>query len=611
MSPQARPRSENSVRAAWLVALALVGLGAGAVRIVHVRSILSSPIGETVVEDARHYHLEALRIAGTAAPLPPADVSFMNLGYPYFLAAVYRLAGDGIGPALILQALLGAIVSVLLASAGRSLFRSAEAGIWGGTLHAAYAGGVFYDGLLLTPSPTNAALGVAIWSLARAVTAGGRLPAASAGVAVGIASVLRSNVLLLAVLVLAYLFLLGRGTTDLASARRGAAFAAGVALVVAPVVLYGGFRHGSWVPISANGGMNFWIGNRAGADGTYSAPEFLEEQSAGSEGVGFLQEARRRTGNPSLTLAASSHYWFAEGLREIRAHPASWLQLEAMKLALFWSRHETKTNVAMSFMDGLSPVLRLTPVRFAWLAVLGIGGIVYLLRERAAAAVGLIGCIVLSAWGTCAAFFISGEYRHPASLALCLAAGALLAAGRRSIGGGAPRKGRRSLAWAVAAAAAAVPLVAWSPSSLEAASHPFIDYSNYARAILSPDPSGGPPAPEDYRRALALLDRAPDDATKRLFLLDARLWVRFKAATELGDREEASAAIHAAAAVRDEMVSSGGRGYSDAYLRQLSSSLRGRVALLARSVGVQNDPALSAAAERLRLSLEPAETILR
>ena len=63
-------------------AIALGGV-ALAVRALHTVALLRSPLGETLIQDARYYHETAVALL-TAGPAGGA--SFMNVGYPYALA---------------------------------------------------------------------------------------------------------------------------------------------------------------------------------------------------------------------------------------------------------------------------------------------------------------------------------------------------------------------------------------------------------------------------------------------------------------------------------------------------------------------------------------------
>src|SRR4029079_17684636 len=100
--------------------------------------------------------------------------------------------------------------------------------------------------------------------------------------------------------------------------RRAATTLLAAALALPAVVIVGnGMLHGTWAPVSANGGMNLWVGNHRGAVGVYQAADFLKTPRAAGEESGFLDEARRRTGDPALALTGADGYWRGEALREV------------------------------------------------------------------------------------------------------------------------------------------------------------------------------------------------------------------------------------------------------------------------------------------------------
>jgi tetratricopeptide (TPR) repeat protein len=491
--------------------------GAVALRAVHLACVLRSPIGATLVQDARYYHEEARRILEHG---PSAGVSFMNLGYPFALAAIYAASGARAVAALAAQAVLGGVAALLVALAARRLLGSDTAAWIAGALYAAYSGAIFYDGLLLTPSLTNLALAAALWAATIHLDSGRILAAGLAGCALSVAILLRSNTLLLV-----------PGLLAVAAAawplrlRAAAALLAGSLALPGAVVLANGLARGEWAPVSGNGGMNLWIGNNREAEGIYRAADFVTSQTAQAESRAFLSEARRRTGDYGMTVSGASAFWTREALREIAASPRRWLAILGRKAALFWNRYEAKTNVGMEFVAGFSPVLRWTPVRFGSLAVAGIGGIALLWAARRPAAAALLVVFVAAPFATCAAFFVSGEYRHPASLAL--AAGAAFLIERTA------RLGARAAAPGLIAAALTIPLVVWPFPALRLSCHPHLDFANHARQIATERPDGVHASEERVERGIALLDRAHASPPDDRIVLDARLWIETWGAVEL------------------------------------------------------------------------------
>jgi 4-amino-4-deoxy-L-arabinose transferase-like glycosyltransferase len=561
-------------------------------RVAHVLAVRHSPLGDTLVEDARYYRQEAIRILDHG---PSRGVTFMNLGYPYALAAVFLLLGRSVAAALWVQAILGGIASVLVALAARRLTGRASIALLAGGFYAAYAGAVFYDGLVLTPSLTNFCLAVSLYGLAVHLDGGRRSALLLSGTALGLAALLRANALLFlpGALLVAASALPGRRVPFASRARSALVLlAASLALPLA-VVLQNGIARGEWAPVSANGGMNFWIGNSADAEGIYRADDFVSSQTAPGEQRAFLTEARRRTGSYSMTISDASAFWLREGLREIRESPRRWLRIEGRKAALFWNAYEAKTNVGMEFLSEFSPVLSCDPVRFSSFAILGIGGVALLLARREWARAALLVSFVAAPWLTCVVFFVSGEYRHPAALPLAIGAGCFLDALLRA------RRFSSPLWIALAASAASIVLVAWPFPALRSSCHPYLDYANYARQIAVTHEEGAPASRENVERALALLDRPAPTRGDDVILLDARLWVEAWAAVELRDPELARAAFRVARTLlaRDPRPRPGGA--PESLIRRIDGAIPDTMTEIREQAFVASDAVLAREAELL------------
>jgi hypothetical protein len=358
----------------------------------------------------------------------------------------------------------------------------------------------------------------------------------------------------------------------------------------AAVTIANGVVHGQWVPVTANGGMNFWVGNNRHSEGVYFVPPFLGNSGAEGEERAYLTEARRRTGRGALTLAASSAFWLREGGREIAADPARWARLVARKCAWALSGVEAKTNVGMPFVARFSPVLRFAPVRWFWLAPLGAAGLVLLLRPPGGGWV--FGALAAVSVLTCAAFFVSGEYRHPASLAWCAGAGvavfalpALARAPRRALVPG-------------AAFAIVLALALWPQPALARAFHPSIDVRSYVRSLGVPRLDGSVPAAADLERAQRILAAAHVASPPDLYFLDTRMWLAWRRAAYLGERSAAASALDDARLIRTLAATRADALVPAAYALELRDAVTARVRDLAALEAVRSDPALAARAAR-------------
>jgi tetratricopeptide (TPR) repeat protein len=562
-------------RAFRLVVAGIAGT-ALAVRLVQAHALSTDLFAGILVQDARVYRDTALRLLGSIPSQSEGGVSFMNVGYPWFLAAIARALGPSLRAVLVVQAVLGSAACALLALTARAFTGSRAAGVVTGLAALATAPLLFYDGLLLTPSPTFACLSAALWLLARYRLRPRALIAAGVGACLALPVLLRANAVLFVPLAAAAV---SRWAPRGSAARQAAALAAAALVLPAAVVLHGGLTHGQWVPLSANAGMNLWIGSHRDATGVYVAAPFLQDGGAEAEEVAFRDEARRRGGDPWMTLAQASAFWRKEALREVRADVPRARALAARKAALFFTGFEAKTNYSMAFVASRSRLLRALPLGFGAIASLGVAGIALLLLNRRPGAILLAGWVAVP-WLTCVVFFVSGEYRHAATPALLIGLGALV-----------PETGRS--AWPSRAVAVLVLVLAglaaaWPRPALAVAFAPTLDVRAHVMSLLDPPPGTPAPGPGEVERALAMTAWQKDDLVVR----DARLWVHVRGARMLGRRQDAQAALREAADIlgRDLRPREGLPPAS--FLRYLTAAVPARLRELAGLPVVQGDPEL-------------------
>lgn len=540
----------NDPKSRYWLWLSLTGGLALGLRLAHVWFIEQS-LGTAQIQDAAYYHDVALGLLGRLpSPDVLTDVAFASVGYSRVLAWLYVICAS---PTWILlcQAVMGAGAVVLTGVAAHEAFGSRETSLWASALYAVYAPAIFYDGLLLTPSLSALCSAVLLWSLGRAIRQRSWPWAIVAGLAIGAATLLRASQLLL--LVGAWPALFRSGSSRRVKAAHVSRWPAVVALTlatlvtVAPLIVQQRIASRAWVPVTANSGMNLWIGNHRGATGRYTDAPFTGLARDGtfqhtmvSEREGFLAEARRRTHDPTLSLAGSSRFWWHESARELAADPASWLRLIGRKWLLLVNNYEPRTNASFDLLKELSPVLGWNPFRFGGLLILGVvGGARFAISARLQRnAMGVIGPIVVVPALTCLTFFVSGEYRHAASPALVI----LAALGLRHLRSAVtncrqyswPQSWRTSWrCWLVALVAATLTFQPIAPLG------PARDRKAYAEALASPDRAGNPPTLERYELASALIARHGATFEDNVLGLEATLLVASNQAIQFRDPEAA------------------------------------------------------------------------
>ena len=195
-----------------------------------------------------------------------------------------------------------------------------------------------------------------------------------------------------------------------------------MAIGLAPAALRNLAVTGRLTLISSHGGLNFFIGNRAGADGTYEAPPGITPSIAGqAHDARVVAEAA--AGRP-LADPEVSGYFAGLGASWIREHPGDAAALFARKLWLVAHRAELPLNYSYAYYErDEQTVLRWLPIGAWCLVPLGVAGLAARPARRRSRAPRYL------AWGalvplyaiSVAAFFVAGRYRLPILVPLAIA----------------------------------------------------------------------------------------------------------------------------------------------------------------------------------------------
>lgn len=437
-------RAWSNARVAWVIfAFALV------LRLVFLLDIRDNPFFDSPVIDAEFYRDLGLSLArgeGTGrAPfmMPPL--------YPLVLSVGYRVFGEGVWWPHLLQALLGAASAALTAVLGFQL-GGRWVGVVAGVLIATSRAMLFVEGDLLA-TPLVVCLDVAFLVLAgRVIQRGCRLlDVLAAGGVAGLAALARPSVLA-PLAVLTVLLVLHVRRLDIGRARRIAVpvlFVTAMVLPVVPVTVYNTRTSGERVWISANGGINFYLGNNPDMRRTVAlrpGPEYRRINDLPLREAGLVHPADR------------DRWFYREGLRFWREQPARALAHTFEKAVLLVQNHEIMRDFDLYwFAQHYSRMLRLPHWNFAMLWSLALVGWIWG-RPRNTLAT-LQGVFLLTYAAGIVLFFVTARYRAPLLPGLAVFAVLGTAALAQALGA---RQMRRAVAMlAVAGAAAIVALVDW------------------------------------------------------------------------------------------------------------------------------------------------------
>jgi tetratricopeptide (TPR) repeat protein len=459
----------------WTLLLA-VALLALAVRLVHAWQISQAPFADLRLGDARAYHQWALAILG--GDWMGREAFYQAPLYPYFLAVVHGLVGDGTAMVRFVQAVVGSASCVLLAAAGMTMF--GRAGVVAGVLLAIYPPAIFFDGLFDKSSLVGFFSTLLLFFLAGPRV---RYRAALTGLTLGLLTLTRENALLLAAPVLAW-FLIGERAP-----RAAALFVAGCLVALLPVGVRNYAVGGQFLLTTSQFGPNFYIGNHPGAQGVYEGLVAGHSDAATErdDAARLAEEALGRT----LTPAEVSGYWRARAFDFIRSRPLEWLAQLVRKLALTYNAAEIADTEAQEVHAEWSWVLRaLAPFGFGVVAVLAACGAV--VGAAAARRWWFVHAIVLTYTASVVIFYVFARYRYPLVPALLLLGAGGVAAWREA--------STRMRGWALGAALL-VGMAVYTPL-YDTTSDRLTHYVNVGNVLLE-EPGRWDQAEHFYNRAIA------------------------------------------------------------------------------------------------------------
>lgn len=387
-----------------------------AVRLLYLGGYRATPFFADPQAESLYQDRWALRIA--QGDWLGQEVFFRPPLNAYLLAVINLLTHHSYLAVRIFQAGLGALTCLVVFRIARRLF-GAGVGFLAGLLAAFLAGSVFYEAELLGGALV-ALLGVLALDLLLSAGESSAPPRLyPAGLVLGLGAL--AEPLLLFTLVPVGLYLLarrrhlGRTRWILASGF----YLAGVLTPIVPVTLRNYYVGQDFVPVASQDGLNFYLGNRAGADGTTpDAPELRPAWYGGLRDADRLAE--EALGRP-LKPSEVSDYWLARGLAAVRQSPSRASRLMLRKWVLFWQAFELPGSEDLYFNSRYSFLFR-GPflLTFGAVAPLGLAGVVLALRRRRPIAL-LAGYVVGYACGV-TLFLVNGPARAPVGPLLCIPA---------------------------------------------------------------------------------------------------------------------------------------------------------------------------------------------
>lgn len=379
----------------------LIGVLAAAflLRVLLVLSLRGQPYFDTPIVDSAAYDEWAVKIArenfwGDRA-------FYQDPLYPYGLGIFYKVFGRDFLWVRIAQALVGTLGLWMLFEAVRRFlgFRTAITAL---VLASFYKTFIFYDSAILKEFLGAVAIEAALLmgSLDK------KWKWIAFGAALGIGTLVRGNLLLLAV-----------AAAGLLAIRRDWKSAglviAGAVICIAPATIRNAVVAHDFVLTTSQFGPNLYTGNNPeNTSGRYRPPSFLVAGAPEYEEPGFRAEAERIAGHP-MKASQIDAYWRGRAISYIGSNVGTFLGVTVKRLLMLVNGFEVPDNYNIPFMARFSWVLRVPLFTFGWfVAPLAAAGLYLSWPERGKFA--MLYVLLGAYYVSILFFFVFGRYRLPA-----------------------------------------------------------------------------------------------------------------------------------------------------------------------------------------------------
>lgn len=402
----------HSLDALWIILIFGLGLG---LRLVYDHQLQANPFFAAHIMDPLYHHQWAESIAQGKPFHLDHEPYFRAPLYPWFLAAVYAVAGvDPMHPR-VAQAIVGAFNCVLLYLIGRRCFGRIAATI-AGLVAASYWPLIYFDGELVLPVLECFFYQLLLLVLLIAHDRPRWNWWLLAGLALGLGAIVRPNILLMAPAIAIWIAVLLRARVGAALACV-AVFGLGCLIPILPITIRNAVVGQDFVLIASQGGVNFYIGNNAGADGMSAV--IPGDPGGWWEGYSAQVQRAERAAGRKLKASEVSAWFTQQTLAFMRAQPGVAFELLGKKLRYFWSYWEVPNNQDIYFtVNKYTPIVKLLPIHFGVIGPLGLLGLLLTLGQprRWFPLWGFVLIYMLSV----VAFFVTARFRIPVAIVLIL-----------------------------------------------------------------------------------------------------------------------------------------------------------------------------------------------
>ncbi|HOX38070.1 MAG TPA: tetratricopeptide repeat protein [Candidatus Brocadiia bacterium] len=427
-TPQKRKGRLSLLHGVLLLALVL--------RVLFMAEYAQSPFHKNLTLDERVDDHWAWAMATGGKSFFDGEPYYREPGYPYLMAATYRLFGRDPGPVRALQLALSVASVWLLYVIGASLFGE-TAGLASAFLLGAYDLQILYTDCLTKETVSLFLSLLSLWTCLMAFRRPSIKTWLFAGITCGILSVVRSAGPLFAAMFIPAFFIKiccrkdclvqgwePEGDEPRVSLPRAmilsAIFLAAMCACVMPVTLRNYRYGGEFVPVAYQTGHMFYLGNGPFADGKLARIPGVSPNPV-HEHKDMARLAEQLSGK-KLNCRETSSFWFGKTFEHIRSEPAAFIGLMIRKTLYFWNRFEIPDPIDLETARRFSFILRLPLAGFWIIGPLALVGLIVI--RGCGMEEWIVRLLAMAAIAAVIAFFVNARYRFMAAPFLLLWAGA-------------------------------------------------------------------------------------------------------------------------------------------------------------------------------------------
>ena len=387
--------------------LALILLLAFTLRFIFFYQMAKSPIADMVIEDSKTYNDWGIRIAGGDWIGP--DVFYALPLYPYLLGLIYTVFGTHLQVVKFIQILIGTMNCGLIFLLGRRIF-NVSIGLLAAFLMSIYGWLIVYDSAILSPVLIIFLDALVLLYLLRLERqSSGWIGWLGAGLLIGLTTAASAHILLFIPLAVVWLFVNPAFQTNRPRWISASVYLLGVIIALAPITIHNWQIGNDFIPLTAHGGINFYIGNNPHSRGVFEPPPIL--RSGGATLRHDAEKIARKVMGRELKPSEVSAYWFDQGFTFIKEQPLKFGALFFRKFTVFWDSLEIADVIHPYFFIKVAPILKIPFLVFGWIAPLALLGLAlsWKRRSRIFLIYFFIGAYIFSI----VLYFVNSRYRLP------------------------------------------------------------------------------------------------------------------------------------------------------------------------------------------------------